>query len=121
MVRDSSLKYSKLSNILEMPHFFKGVRPQNLTNSAFETGIQTGLINELSFEQIQLTNNTYTLQNDYEQFSTLMLSGLVTMDVDDNELKKVFRFLSMSMTDIAIKEQELLIEYDKLLTELNGE
>lgn len=120
ILRDSSRYYSmaELKNI--EPRFFKGVRTGRLTNSAFETGIQTGLINELTFEQIQFVNYTYTLQDSYNEFATLMLTGLITIDIDESERKKIFRFLAVSMTDIVIKESELLIQYEKLLDELKS-
>lgn len=121
MLRDSSTYYyqNKISN--NKTQFFEGIRTQTLNNSVFETGIQTGLLNELTFEQIQLINKVYTLQENYNDYATLMLSGLITMDFDENENEqnKIFRFLSVSMIDILIKENELIAEYDKLLTELN--
>lgn len=121
ILRDSSRFYSKKENLKTTTEFFKGIRTPSLTNSAFESGLQTGLINELSFNQIQLVNSTYTLQRNYNEFNTLILEGLISIDFDETEenQKKIFRFLSITMTDVVIKESQLLKIYDSLLTILN--
>lgn len=119
MLRDSSTYYYQQKKIAKT-QFFEGIGALTLNNSAYETGIQTGLINELSFDQIQLVNNTYTHQKNYNEFGTLILSGLISMNNNETENKqrKTYRFLSVSMTDLVIKEQQLLAEYDKILNEL---
>ena len=93
-----------------------------LPRSAFETGIQTGIINELSIDKIQALNTTYTHQDSYNEFGMLMLQGLITMDFDESKesIEKIFRYLSISMTDVVIKEEDLLKQYDKTLSLLNS-
>lgn len=122
MLRDSSRYYSAIDKLEREPNFFSGIRTSLLTNNAFETGIQTGLINGLTFEEIQFLNKVYTIQSNYSDFSKLMLSGLITMDSRENEQAstKIYRFLSIGMTDIVIKENELLQEYEILLNELKS-
>jgi hypothetical protein len=117
MLRDSSTYYLKTDKV-KMPSFFRGVNTLTLINSAFETGIQTGLLNELSIDKIQALNRVYTSQKSYNDFCNILLTGLITMDFNENEasMKKILQYLSISMTDVAIKERQLLIDYEKVLT-----
>ncbi|MEM6516074.1 MAG: hypothetical protein AAF688_07810, partial [Bacteroidota bacterium] len=68
MLRDSARYYTVSSAQERSPKFFRGLRTWALTNSAYETGLQTGVINELEFKNIQLVNNSYTLQDSYNEF-----------------------------------------------------
>ncbi len=122
MLRDSSRYYLSNFSPAIKPNFFEGVRVSPLTRSAFETGVQTGLINGFSFEKIQKINDLYTRQDNYGNMINLLFTGLinVTMNTDESEtgMRKVLQFLAMSMTDIVIHESELLNEYNRLLKEL---
>lgn len=121
IVRDSSQYYKSIKELNKIPRFFSGVRIPTLTNSTFETGVQTGLVNNLAFEDIQAINYVYTIQKSYNEFNTLLLSGLITSDFEENEkgLKKLYKYLSISMTDVVIKENQLINQYNKLLQQLN--
>lgn len=116
MLRDSSRYYIK-SDIAKMPPFFKGVNTLTLIDSAFETGVQTGLLNELPIDIIQSLNRVYTFQKSYNEFCNILLSGLINMDLMENEesIKRILQYLSISMTDVAIKERQLLNDYEKVL------
>lgn len=121
MIRDSSRFYqNKEIDIKEMPSFFKGTRTITLISSAFDTGIQTGLINNLKFEEIQAINNIYTMQSAYKDFNNLILSGLVTIDFQENDkgIRKFYGYLAISMTDVVIQENYLLQYYDELLEKI---
>ena len=89
----------------------------SFSNSAFETGIQTGLINEVGVDKIQALNEIYTRQRAYEEFANLLLSGLITMDTNNTEetYRRIMSYLSVSMTDIVIKEQQLLKSFNNAL------
>lgn len=105
----------------EKASFFKGTRTVILTNSAFDTGIQTGLINGLKFEEIQAINNVYTLQSAYKDFSNLLLSGLIntiSFQENDFETRNFYGFLAVTMTDVVIQEQKLMQDYDDLLKKI---
>ncbi len=121
MLRDSARYYSTLGTLEKRPEFFRGLRTWALTSSAFETGLQTGIVNELEFNNIQLVNNSYTLQHSYNDFAKMLLSGFMTKDFDINEWQKVSRYLAVGMTDVVIKETELINEYNILLKELETE
>jgi len=117
-VRDSSRLYLKQNDTDQtILAFFKGVNTVTFDNSAYQTGIQTGLFNTMSLDLVQSINEIYTKQRSYEDFANLLLAGLINMDSEDNGMsaKKLARFLSISMTDLAIKEQELSQIYDKTL------
>ena len=122
IVRDSS-SYYRAVQLTKMPRFFNGVRTSALSNSAFETGIQTGLINGLSFKDMQAINYVYTIQKSYNDFSTLLLSGLINSDFEENEagIKKLYKYLSISMTDVVNMENELIEQYKTLLEQLNSQ
>ncbi len=116
MVRDSSQYYSNPQVKAIRPGFFKGTRTLKLSNSAYHTGLQTGIINALSISQIQAINQLYTTQNDYNEYSNMLLAGLINRDFSDNEesMKAIARYLAITMTDVVIKERDLLKGYTNL-------
>ncbi len=121
MVLDSSRHYLNQSTITNLkPDFFKGVNTISFYNSAFETGIQTGLINEIPIDKIQKLNEVYTQQRSYEDFSNMLLSGLIAMDFsnDEKSTRRILMYLSISMMDVVIKEEQLLKSYENALNEL---
>ncbi len=123
MVRDSGQHYSNPEITTIKPSFFEGTRTNKLTNSAYNTGIQTGIINDLKINQIQAINQLYTLQNDYNDYGNMMLSGLLNMDLNNTpeSMRKVAQFLGITMTDVVIKEQDLLDGYDSIKSVLKEE
>ena len=123
MIRDSSRYYQNFTDFKKMPSFFKGTRTITLTNSAFDTGIQTGLINSLKFEEIQSINDVYTEQSAYKDFNNLILTGLITIDFKENNdgIRKFYSYLAVSMTDVVIQENRLIESYNKLLKKIETE
>ena len=122
MLRDSSDVYSNSIEKNQRPPYFKGTRVVKLTNSAYNTGNQTGIINELPMKQIQILNKLYTYQNDYNDFGNMLLNALVNKDFTkrNKEMGEVVRFLSVTMTDIVIKERDLLEGFKMVEMELKG-
>lgn len=122
MLRDSSNIYAYKEEIkLEPPRYFKGVNLEPLLSSAFKTGIQTGAINELPLDLIQELNQLYTYQDSYNNFASIVVNGLINMDfyAEEANLRKIARFLGVTMTDIVIKEKQLLEKYDQITEVLN--
>lgn len=108
MLKDSTQFYLERPNTpIDKSGFFKGVNTLTLYNSAFDTGVQTGLINELSLDKLQAINEVYTIQRSYEDFSNLLLGGILTLDFDDSpkSTQRILTYLSISMTDVVIKEE----------------
>jgi len=100
ILRDSCKSYSKRNIPFNSPGFFKGIRTQNLSSSSYETGIQTGLINEIPISKLEIINQLYTLQNEYNDFGKLVLNRLITMDMDSEERGlKGFSLFSLSYND----------------------
>jgi len=126
MLKDSvqyhvAQSYKKDENkSLRKPKFFKGIRMFPLMDSAYETGIQTGLINGLSLEQIQKINQVYTLQEFYNGYHDKMMAGFMSQD-PLKDIDKMVRFLAISMTDVVLRERELKSQYIELLEELKKE
>lgn len=122
MLRDSSRYYSNAQVRMTKPRFFEGTRVVRLTNSAYTTGVQTGVINELPIAQIQAINQVYTFQNDYNEFGNLMMASLLNRDFSENEenMRAIARFLSVSMTDVVIKENDLLEGYAMIKKKLGS-
>ena len=118
MLRDTTRYFASNNKGITNPSFFKGVNLWSLTDSAYETSIQTGIINTLPLQEIQEINKAYTLQDRYNEFSTLVITGLMSIDIggpNKEEKSKAARFLSITMTDVVIKEKELIEQYNKLL------
>ncbi|MBR9920255.1 MAG: hypothetical protein GYB31_05390 [Bacteroidetes bacterium] len=118
MLRDSARSNTQAS-LKGRPDYFKGTRLANLTSSAYETGMQTGIINEMPLDQLQELNQVYTVQEFYQEFSNILMSGLMTMDFTENNenFRKINNFLAVSMTDIVIQERQLLEHYSRFLNE----
>lgn len=120
MIQDSSSVYARMPVLTKRPRFFKGVRVMKLTQSAYQTGIQTGIINELSIDKIEKLNQLYTFQEDYNQYTSQMMASLISKDFSESEedVRKIMRFLSITMTDVTFKEKDLLARYDEIKTSL---
>ncbi|ALO17259.1 hypothetical protein L21SP5_03659 [Salinivirga cyanobacteriivorans] len=122
MLRDSARHYWT-EDLNKPPNFFDGIKSPTLTNGAFETGIQTGLVNGFSFDEIQNVNNTYTVQTSYNELKSLMLSSFMNLSFDESSkgLKTFYRILAFSMTDVVYLDEALLEDYNKLLEQLKAE
>ncbi|MEW7290640.1 hypothetical protein [Aquimarina sp. 2304DJ70-9] len=120
MLRDSS-RYYLNSDITTTASFFRGINTPSLVNSAYETGIQTGLLNELSIDRIQSLNRVYKTQNTIDNFTNIMLTGLVSMDLgkDKKSTKKILNFLSITMEDVALLENQLINDYNHVLNNMS--
>ncbi|MEQ8547143.1 MAG: hypothetical protein RIC03_04500 [Cyclobacteriaceae bacterium] len=120
MLRDSSIYYSNPENKVEKPAFFQGTKAMKLIGSAYATGIQTGIINELPMEQIQMINQLYTIQSNYNDYGNIMMASLLDKDFSykEEDIKKIARFLLVTMSDIVYLETELINEYARVKTEL---
>lgn len=121
MLRDSSRFYSNPENELRNLNYFEGTRVFKLASSAYNAGIQTGAINELPIDKIEALNRLYTNQNEYNEFGNLMMATLISKDFSDNEddIRAIARFLSLTMTDIVIKEDGLIEGYNQIKDKLN--
>ena len=119
LLRDSSRYYSDPEIPVGRPAFFKGTRVVKLSNSAYQTGIQTGVLNELSLDHIQRLNKLYTFQEDYNEFVDMLMLTLINKDFSEKEedVRSITRLLALTMTDIVIKEEDLITGY-QLTTDL---
>jgi hypothetical protein len=121
LLRDSSRHYlfgkSKIP-LDRAPEFFKGIRTSSLLESAYNTGIQTGILTELDINQVQHLNQLYAMQKEYNEYAKITLEGFLNMDFDENEenIIKILTFMSISMADIVVKEEDLITTYDELLS-----
>lgn len=115
-VLDSSIHYTHPGQKIEKPTFFVGLRIMKLNNSVYQTGIQTGIINELPLEKIQAINRVYTIQKDYDEFRNLILANWFTQDFSGSEegLRKLARLLSVTFPDIVGFEERLMDGYGRL-------
>ncbi|MEL6536111.1 MAG: hypothetical protein AAFQ98_11900 [Bacteroidota bacterium] len=119
MIRDSSRVMADPNTENVNNDFFKGTKLANLTHSAFDTGIQTGIINELPIQQIQLLNQIYTVQNAYDDYILIIMQGFLERDFskEPEAIRSIARYLSVTMTDIVYQEQSLLSLYEKMEVE----
>lgn len=100
--------------------FFKGVRTTTFVNSAFETGVQTGLLNKMSLDQLQTLTDLYAQQRSYEDFTMQMMAGMLSMNWDGSASRQLYTFLGISMTDVVIKEGRLLESYEEALANFDS-
>lgn len=120
MLRDSARALSRSQSDNPSFRFFEGTKIKSLAQGVFDSGAQTGLMNNLPLETIARLNKMYTFQQEYNEYGFLILNGMINMELSTEveALKKIGNFLAITMTDIVISEQELLNGYEKLLEEL---
>jgi len=96
---------------------FGGFRPGFVSDSAYSTGIQTGIIQEFDLDLIQNLNMLYTLQRKYNRFTENMVNSFLAnkFPETDSEIRSVMTNASMSMNDVLIFERELIANYQRVL------
>ena len=121
LLKDSSLYYAYSGATLVNHYFFNGLGGVLVMNSAYNTGIQTGTISELSLEEIQSINQLYTFQDGYNDYQKLMLSEFISMDFTEEEedINRILRFLSLTMTDVVNMEENLITLYKEIPKKLD--
>ncbi len=106
-------------NILKsfQSYSLKGLRPGMVNSSAYETGLQTGVIQELDLELIQLINRLYTYQEKYNAINESILDNFIAQSYPETEkeIENILIGLNMSMNDILQFETDLPIFYKKIL------
>ncbi|UZR96156.1 hypothetical protein [Chondrinema litorale] len=127
---DSSQFYSNPQNTTVIgngklqgkPSFFKGTQIINLTSSAYNTGIQTGIINELPIEKIQALNQLYTFQETYNEYGKMLMTSFINKDFssDKMDIQNIASFLSITMSDIVVQEELLIENFKKVEATLKG-
>lgn len=99
---------------------FKGIRPGMVNRSAYETGLQTGIIQELDLELVQRVNQLYTYQSKYTKMNESILNNFIGQDYPETKsaAENMLIGLNMSMNDILQFETELPSFYRKILEKL---
>lgn len=120
MLRDSCSFYSNHNSPIKNLNFFEGVRIKKLAESAYQTGLQTGIINNLDIERIQKLNALYTSQESFNEMANMILTGLINRDFSSNEssIKSIMQFLAIAMTDVVIQENNLMENYIQMKEDL---
>lgn len=98
----------------------QGLRPGFVNSSAYETGIQTGIIQSLDLQLVQRLNMVYTLQEKYDNFNNNMLNSFLGQKFPEttSEIKSLLKIMNMNMVDINNFEYELIEFYKNILKEL---
>lgn len=123
------VKLSKdFSNILESENIqetferysFQGIKPGIVNNSAFNTGVQTGIIQEFDLQLIQDLNRLYTFQAKYNSFNETTIGSFVAKKFPETEpeIKSTLVSMVMNMNDIQSFENTLIDFYEKVLAAL---
>jgi len=97
-----------------------GLRPGFVSRSAYDTGIQTGLVQNFDLQLVQSLNRLYALQAKYDNFNNEVLSSVLSRKYPEttSEIKSMLINMSMNMNDINSYEEELLSFYDGILNEM---
>ena len=120
MLKDSARNYSNPKVKMGSLDFFEGINAKTLSQSAYMTGLQTGAINELPLNQIQNLNQYYTFQTSYNEYGKSIINTFMNKDLSGEEksIRDIANFLSVSMTDIVIMEDNLLKGIEQVTKEL---
>lgn len=97
-----------------------GLRPGLVSSSAYDTGIQTGIIQEFDLTLIQLLNRLYNYQNKYNSYNENMVNSLFSngFPETEKEIKDMLTMTIMSLNDVESFERELQDFYQGVLNEL---
>ncbi len=95
----------------------QGLQPGVVYNSAYKTGIQTGIIQEFDLNLVQILNRCYTLQEKYNSFNESMISSSQSRKFPEteSEIRSLLIITGMSMNDIKYFEVKLKQQYEKIL------
>lgn len=98
----------------------QGLQPGVVYNSAYRTGIQTGIIQEFDLNLVQTLNRCYTVQDKYNSFNENMISSSQSRKFPEteSEIRSLLIIIGMSMNDIKYFEGELKKQYEKILEAL---
>lgn len=98
-----------------------GLRPGNVSSSAYNTGIQTGIIQEFDLEIIQNLNKLYNYQGKYDSYNEQMLSSFLSgkYPETESEINNLMINLTMGMRDVENFERALQEYYQLMLNKLN--
>ena len=101
---------------------FKGLQPGLVNDSAYNTGIQTGIIQHFDLEFIQSLNRLYALQKKYDAFNESMISSFLAQKFPEteSEIKSMLIAVSMNMNDVLNFEHELEKFYTAILNKLES-
>ncbi|MFK7807413.1 MAG: hypothetical protein AB8F74_06365 [Saprospiraceae bacterium] len=101
---------------------FEGFRPGFVSSSAYNTGVQTGIIQAFDLNLIQTLNRLYTLQGKYNRFNENMINSFLgnKFPETESEIRSVLTSSLMSMNDVIIFENELMKYYSELLNKNSG-
>ena len=121
-LREDFKKFEKSDNLIEdfSSYTLKGLRPGNVDRSAFETGIQSGIIQEFSLDKIQKINKLYSIQKSYTTFNISMIEALLMQKYPETEsdIRGMTSNIVMNMNDVLPKEYALQEVYTLMLEEL---
>lgn len=99
---------------------FNGLRPGSVDNSAFRTGVQSGIIQEMDLSLIQKINMLYNLQDDYQEFNKAMIASILNKDfpTTEMEIEKLLVSVKMNMNDVTSFEERLMEKYIEIISDL---
>lgn len=99
---------------------FQGLKPGFVSSSAYQTGLQTGIIQEFDLNFVQTLNRCYTLQDKYNTFNENLLSSFQSTKYPEkvDEIRSFLITMRMNMNDIRYFEQDLQRQYSLILEAL---
>ena len=99
---------------------FKGLRPGFVNESAFNTGIQTGIIQQFELGLIQELNRLYTFQEKYNTHNESMVNSRLerAFPESEKEIRSTMISMMMNMNDLQSFEKNLIEQYKEILLKL---
>ena len=98
----------------------RGLKPGFVNRSAFDTGLQTGIIQEFDLNLVQKLNRLYAYQDNYKNYNETMINALISRKFPEteSEIKSAIISLNMSLKDVLNFESNLQEFYQLALEEL---
>ncbi|MEM9823767.1 MAG: hypothetical protein AAF985_21970 [Bacteroidota bacterium] len=96
---------------------FTGFLTGKMNASAYNTGIQTGIIQEFDLQLVQHLNRLYTLQEAYTNFNRSVINNYMGKAFPETEkdIRALIISVGRSMNDILSFERDLSAFYTKIL------
>lgn len=96
--------------------FFKGLNTPMIKASAFESGIQSGLLSKLGLDQMASLNELYEEQRSLNRYAESAIQALLTTgNLEASQARNMIQRLMLNLRDIIAFEERLGKRYETTL------
>lgn len=113
LLRDSTSFLISEKKEFQSFSFWKGLNPPLLRNSAYQTGINTGVLSNINIQLLEQLSNTYNIQADLKEQTQMYVNSVTNkIGTSDFNNKKYMEILFNFSFDQIVTEEQLLKELE---------